>query len=200
MPAPPGPSAQLPSPPQAQGELLPLADTVLQAAVFLRPREEELRGGSVHPADAPSPLAGPGGPPGPGAGGCPLPAVSPGSGGPGGALRGGVGRGDPRGDAGVRFQEPSAAGMEGSTNDISHYIGLLDPWYERNVLGLMNLPMDVLCQVRVCHGRGGPCPFPGELPGEPPAVPHGHGMPTGLLAVSGRFPSPAGWGGSCGWR
>lgn len=46
------------------------------------------------------------------------------------------------------------AGMEGSTNDISHYIGLLDPWYERNVLGLMNLPMDVLCQV--CAR----CPFP----------------------------------------
>ncbi|NWW15353.1 PIRK5 kinase, partial [Falcunculus frontatus] len=40
----------------------------------------------------------------------------------------------------------SVAGMESSTNDISHYIGLLDPWYERNVLGLMNLPMDVLCQ------------------------------------------------------
>ncbi|NWR65842.1 PIRK5 kinase, partial [Bucorvus abyssinicus] len=35
---------------------------------------------------------------------------------------------------------------ESSTNDISHYIGMLDPWYERNVLGLMNLPMDVLCQ------------------------------------------------------
>ncbi|NXM61120.1 PIRK5 kinase, partial [Illadopsis cleaveri] len=42
--------------------------------------------------------------------------------------------------------DPSVVGMEGSTNDISHYIGLLDPWYERNVLGLMNLPMDVLCQ------------------------------------------------------
>ncbi|XP_040436391.1 phosphoinositide 3-kinase regulatory subunit 5 isoform X2 [Falco naumanni] len=40
----------------------------------------------------------------------------------------------------------SLAGMESSTNDISHYIGMLDPWYERNVLGLMNLPMDVLCQ------------------------------------------------------
>ncbi|NXU56308.1 PIRK5 kinase, partial [Turnix velox] len=42
--------------------------------------------------------------------------------------------------------DPSLAGMESSTNDISHYIGMLDPWYERNVLGLMNLPMDVLCQ------------------------------------------------------
>nr|XP_009672049.1 PREDICTED: phosphoinositide 3-kinase regulatory subunit 5 isoform X1 [Struthio camelus australis]XP_009672057.1 PREDICTED: phosphoinositide 3-kinase regulatory subunit 5 isoform X1 [Struthio camelus australis]XP_009672068.1 PREDICTED: phosphoinositide 3-kinase regulatory subunit 5 isoform X1 [Struthio camelus australis] len=42
--------------------------------------------------------------------------------------------------------EPSLARVETSTNDISHYIGMLDPWYERNVLGLMNLPMDVLCQ------------------------------------------------------
>ncbi|NXO45169.1 PIRK5 kinase, partial [Locustella ochotensis] len=50
------------------------------------------------------------------------------------------------GDPPPRAQDPSVAGMEGSTNDISHYIGLLDPWYERNVLGLMNLPMDVLCQ------------------------------------------------------
>ncbi|XP_064378547.1 phosphoinositide 3-kinase regulatory subunit 5 isoform X1 [Dromaius novaehollandiae] len=42
--------------------------------------------------------------------------------------------------------EPTLARVETSTNDISHYIGMLDPWYERNVLGLMNLPMDVLCQ------------------------------------------------------
>ncbi|XP_062447746.1 phosphoinositide 3-kinase regulatory subunit 5 [Rhea pennata] len=42
--------------------------------------------------------------------------------------------------------EPTLAKLETSTNDISHYIGMLDPWYERNVLGLMNLPMDVLCQ------------------------------------------------------
>ncbi|NXS14180.1 PIRK5 kinase, partial [Neodrepanis coruscans] len=46
----------------------------------------------------------------------------------------------------VWFQDPTVAGAESSTNDISHYIGMLDPWYERNVLGLMNLPMDVLCQ------------------------------------------------------
>ncbi|NWZ17401.1 PIRK5 kinase, partial [Agelaius phoeniceus] len=42
--------------------------------------------------------------------------------------------------------QPSLAGTESSTNDISHYLGLLDPWYERNVLGLMSLPMGVLCQ------------------------------------------------------
>ncbi|XP_004684655.1 PREDICTED: phosphoinositide 3-kinase regulatory subunit 5 [Condylura cristata] len=33
-----------------------------------------------------------------------------------------------------------------STNDISYYLGMLDPWYERNVLGLMHLPPEVLCQ------------------------------------------------------
>ncbi|XP_064251730.1 phosphoinositide 3-kinase regulatory subunit 5 isoform X2 [Passer domesticus] len=50
------------------------------------------------------------------------------------------------GEPPARAQEPSLAGTESSTNDISHYLGLLDPWYERNVLGLMNLPMGVLCQ------------------------------------------------------
>ncbi|XP_061215986.1 phosphoinositide 3-kinase regulatory subunit 5 isoform X1 [Neopsephotus bourkii] len=53
--------------------------------------------------------------------------------------------GDPQLRASAQV-DPTLAGMEGSTNDISHYIGMLDPWYERNVLGLMNLPMDVLCQ------------------------------------------------------
>ncbi|NXE19913.1 PIRK5 kinase, partial [Ardeotis kori] len=42
--------------------------------------------------------------------------------------------------------DPTSVRTESSTNDISHYIGMLDPWYERNVFGLMNLPMDVLCQ------------------------------------------------------
>lgn len=46
-----------------------------------------------------------------------------------------------------------------STNDISHYLGMLDPWYERNVLGLMHLPPEVLCQVSGPHGgqRGTGC-------------------------------------------
>lgn len=45
------------------------------------------------------------------------------------------------------------ASWEDSTNDISHYLGVLDPWYERNVLGLMYLPPEVLCQVsRLCGG------------------------------------------------
>nr|XP_045745829.1 phosphoinositide 3-kinase regulatory subunit 5 isoform X2 [Mirounga angustirostris] len=42
-------------------------------------------------------------------------------------------------------RHPSPAELE-STNDISHYLGMLDPWYERNVLGLMHLPPEVLCQ------------------------------------------------------
>ncbi|KFP22922.1 Phosphoinositide 3-kinase regulatory subunit 5, partial [Egretta garzetta] len=53
--------------------------------------------------------------------------------------------GDPQLRASAQV-DPTLARMESSTNDISHYIGMLDPWYERNVLGLMNLPMDVLCQ------------------------------------------------------
>ncbi|XP_056405647.1 phosphoinositide 3-kinase regulatory subunit 5 isoform X2 [Hyla sarda] len=35
---------------------------------------------------------------------------------------------------------------EESTNDISHYIGMLDVWYKRNILGLMDLPTSVLSQ------------------------------------------------------
>lgn len=35
---------------------------------------------------------------------------------------------------------------EASTNEISHYIGMLDPWYERNIVGLMDLSTAVLCQ------------------------------------------------------
>lgn len=89
--------------------------------------------------------------------GVPSPRCHRGSARPGGAVGGGAGCGDPRGDPSVPFQDPSVTGMEGSTNDISHYIGLLDPWYERNVLGLMKLPMDVLCQV--CAG----CPVPNEV-------------------------------------
>ncbi|XP_021550428.1 phosphoinositide 3-kinase regulatory subunit 5 isoform X5 [Neomonachus schauinslandi] len=42
-------------------------------------------------------------------------------------------------------RHPNPAELE-STNDISHYLGMLDPWYERNVLGLMHLPPEVLCQ------------------------------------------------------
>ncbi|XP_060109188.1 phosphoinositide 3-kinase regulatory subunit 5-like [Heteronotia binoei] len=52
--------------------------------------------------------------------------------------------GDPQSRSGSA--DPGLTRKESSTNSISQYIGLLDPWYERNVLGLMNLPADVLCQ------------------------------------------------------
>ncbi|XP_023647654.1 phosphoinositide 3-kinase regulatory subunit 5 [Paramormyrops kingsleyae] len=42
--------------------------------------------------------------------------------------------------------EQSSLGMEDSTNDIARFIGMLDPWYERNMLSLLSLPIDVLCQ------------------------------------------------------
>lgn len=63
-------------------------------------------------------------------------------------------------------QELGTAPWEESTNDISHYLGMLDPWYERNVLGLMHLPPEVLCQVSGPWGRGrGPtgCSHPALL-------------------------------------
>ncbi|XP_067353762.1 phosphoinositide 3-kinase regulatory subunit 5 isoform X2 [Channa argus] len=33
-----------------------------------------------------------------------------------------------------------------STNDIAQLLGMLDPWYERNTLCLLNLPANVVCQ------------------------------------------------------
>ncbi|XP_041821015.1 phosphoinositide 3-kinase regulatory subunit 5 isoform X2 [Chelmon rostratus] len=37
-------------------------------------------------------------------------------------------------------------GTGDSTNDIAHLLGMLDPWYERNTLTLLNLPANVVCQ------------------------------------------------------
>ncbi|XP_068606967.1 phosphoinositide 3-kinase regulatory subunit 5 [Brachionichthys hirsutus] len=37
-------------------------------------------------------------------------------------------------------------GAEDSTNDIARLLGMLDPWYERNTLSLLNLPINVVCQ------------------------------------------------------
>nr|XP_020466614.1 phosphoinositide 3-kinase regulatory subunit 5 isoform X2 [Monopterus albus] len=37
-------------------------------------------------------------------------------------------------------------GTEDSTNDIAHLLGMLDPWYEKNTLSLLNLPTSVVCQ------------------------------------------------------
>lgn len=56
-------------------------------------------------------------------------------------------------DSPIKSPSPSAkttpedmTGTEESTNDISHYIGMLDAWYKRNILGLMDLPTSVLSQ------------------------------------------------------
>ncbi|XP_077461302.1 phosphoinositide 3-kinase regulatory subunit 5 [Stigmatopora argus] len=40
----------------------------------------------------------------------------------------------------------SLNGSENSTNDIAHLLGMLDPWYERNTLSLLNLPANIVCQ------------------------------------------------------
>ncbi|KAG1940775.1 phosphoinositide 3-kinase regulatory subunit [Pimephales promelas] len=40
----------------------------------------------------------------------------------------------------------SVNGTEDSTNDIANLLGMLDPWYERNTLSLLDLPVNVLCQ------------------------------------------------------
>ncbi|XP_063817115.1 phosphoinositide 3-kinase regulatory subunit 5 isoform X2 [Pseudophryne corroboree] len=50
------------------------------------------------------------------------------------------------------------SGDEESTNDISHYIGLLDPWYKRNILGLMDLSTSVLCQLSTPENYSGENP------------------------------------------
>uniref|UniRef100_A0A8C2IRC3 Phosphoinositide 3-kinase regulatory subunit 5 n=1 Tax=Cyprinus carpio TaxID=7962 RepID=A0A8C2IRC3_CYPCA len=40
----------------------------------------------------------------------------------------------------------SMNGTEDSTNDIANLLGMLDPWYERNTLSLLELPVNVVCQ------------------------------------------------------
>ncbi|XP_011610740.2 phosphoinositide 3-kinase regulatory subunit 5 isoform X2 [Takifugu rubripes] len=37
-------------------------------------------------------------------------------------------------------------GAGDSTNDIAHLLGMLDPWYERNTLSLLDLPASIVCQ------------------------------------------------------
>ncbi|XP_060725074.1 phosphoinositide 3-kinase regulatory subunit 5 isoform X1 [Tachysurus vachellii] len=37
-------------------------------------------------------------------------------------------------------------GSEYSTNNIAHLLGMLDPWYERNTLCLLDMPLHVVCQ------------------------------------------------------
>uniref|UniRef100_A0A3Q3E2Y4 Phosphoinositide 3-kinase regulatory subunit 5 n=1 Tax=Labrus bergylta TaxID=56723 RepID=A0A3Q3E2Y4_9LABR len=40
----------------------------------------------------------------------------------------------------------SLTNVRDSTNDIANLLGMLDPWYERNTLSLLNLPANVVCQ------------------------------------------------------
>ncbi|KAL6110209.1 pik3r5 [Pungitius sinensis] len=42
--------------------------------------------------------------------------------------------------------DPQLKGAGDSTDDIAHLLGMLDPWYERNTLSLLNLPANVVCQ------------------------------------------------------
>ncbi|XP_041832638.1 phosphoinositide 3-kinase regulatory subunit 5-like [Melanotaenia boesemani] len=46
----------------------------------------------------------------------------------------------------VASMESNGALVEDSTTDIAQMLGLMDPWYERNVLSLLSLSSDVLCQ------------------------------------------------------
>uniref|UniRef100_A0A7N8XPL5 Phosphoinositide 3-kinase regulatory subunit 5 n=1 Tax=Mastacembelus armatus TaxID=205130 RepID=A0A7N8XPL5_9TELE len=49
----------------------------------------------------------------------------------------------------VRFWHATDFPLTGSgdsTNDIAHLLGMLDPWYKRNTLSLLNLPTSVVCQ------------------------------------------------------
>ncbi|KAI1884016.1 hypothetical protein AGOR_G00222040 [Albula goreensis] len=49
----------------------------------------------------------------------------------------------PRGAPGM---DVGRACVDGSTNDIARFMGMMDPWYERNVLSFLGLPVDALCQ------------------------------------------------------
>ncbi|XP_041812743.1 phosphoinositide 3-kinase regulatory subunit 5-like isoform X2 [Chelmon rostratus] len=42
--------------------------------------------------------------------------------------------------------------LEDSTTDIAQMLGMIDPWYERNVLSLLSLSSDVLCQTACKDG------------------------------------------------
>ncbi|XP_074545415.1 phosphoinositide 3-kinase regulatory subunit 5 [Halichoeres trimaculatus] len=52
--------------------------------------------------------------------------------------------GTPKGAA--LTNELSHSGTEDSTNDIANLLGMLDPWYERNTLSLLNLPANIVCK------------------------------------------------------
>uniref|UniRef100_UPI0037E8953A phosphoinositide 3-kinase regulatory subunit 5-like isoform X1 n=2 Tax=Semicossyphus pulcher TaxID=241346 RepID=UPI0037E8953A len=48
--------------------------------------------------------------------------------------------------------ESNGSVLEDSTTDIAQMLGMIDPWYERNVLNLLSLSSDVLCQTASKEG------------------------------------------------
>lgn len=50
--------------------------------------------------------------------------------------------------------ESNGSILEDSTTDIAQMLGMMDPWYERNVLSLLSLSSDVLCQQTACKEGG----------------------------------------------
>ncbi|XP_054463201.1 phosphoinositide 3-kinase regulatory subunit 5-like [Anoplopoma fimbria] len=48
--------------------------------------------------------------------------------------------------------ESNGSVLEDSTTDIAQMLGMMDPWYERNVLSLLSLSSDVLCQTACKDG------------------------------------------------
>ncbi|XP_059203581.1 phosphoinositide 3-kinase regulatory subunit 5-like isoform X2 [Centropristis striata] len=48
--------------------------------------------------------------------------------------------------------ESNSGVLEDSTTDIAQMLGMMDPWYERNVLSLLSVSSDVLCQTACKEG------------------------------------------------
>uniref|UniRef100_A0A3Q0RPX4 Phosphoinositide 3-kinase regulatory subunit 5 n=1 Tax=Amphilophus citrinellus TaxID=61819 RepID=A0A3Q0RPX4_AMPCI len=56
----------------------------------------------------------------------------------------GASKGAPQSNVSIKMLQPTI--KWDSTNDIAHLLGMLDPWYERNTLSLLNLPANIVCQ------------------------------------------------------
>ncbi|XP_045892946.1 phosphoinositide 3-kinase regulatory subunit 5-like [Micropterus dolomieu] len=54
---------------------------------------------------------------------------------------------------GAASVESNGSVLEDSTTDIAQMLGMIDPWYERNVLSLLSLSSDVLCQTASKEGH-----------------------------------------------
>ncbi|KTF90212.1 hypothetical protein cypCar_00031594 [Cyprinus carpio] len=53
----------------------------------------------------------------------------------------------------LQLSDLSVNGAEDSTNDIANLLGMLDPWYARNTLSLLELPVNVVCQLTLAGGE-----------------------------------------------